>query len=341
MELNGIPSAYIDGFGEIEWYDVRKQPIELYGAFDKDNFLRIDPSIAEQLNEYVLRVYRNTSGIRARLTTNSPFFAVCCELDEVKSDNTMPLSGVSGFDLYDDSINRYEWTVAPDYPERIFQQAMHFRNTTDIHSITLNFPLYNGVKKLLFGIKKGCEMLKGREYDKRKIVYYGSSITQGADASRPGMCYQSIIARRTNFDYVNLGFSSGALGEDIMADYIGSLDMDMLVLDYDYNAPTPEYLEKTHERFFKRFREKQPNTPVILISSPSLPDEKRIAIIESTYKNALSHGDKNVYFINGRTFFFDKVGCDYTADGTHPDDAGFVAMAEIIGDKIISVFEGK
>lgn len=57
------------------------------------------------------------------------------------------------------------------------------------------------------------------------------------------------------------------------------------------------------------------------------------------YHNTVKSGDKNVYFINGKTYFYDLVGRDYTVDGTHPNDAGFVRMAEVIGSKIISIFK--
>lgn len=343
FEEKNHPSESIESFGEIDWYDVCEAPIELYGACDKRHFLRMEPSVAERVNEFVKRFYGNTAGIRARFATDSPFFAVYFELAGLNGDNTMPLSGTSGFDFYDVENGRYEWTISPSYGETVIERARLFRNKCDIHNITMNFPLYNSVNKVYIGIKKNCKMFKGKEYDNKKIVYYGSSITQGADASRPGMCYQNIIARRTNYDYINLGFSSGALGEDIMADYIGDIKMDLFVMDYDYNAPDPEHLEKTHERFFKRFRAKQPDTPVLFLSSPSVPDEetdkKRTSIIEKTYSNAVKSGDKNVYFINGKSCFYDLVGRDYTVDGTHPNDAGFVRMAEVIGSKIISIFK--
>lgn len=103
---------------------------------------------------------------------------------------------------------------------------------------------------------------------KKPVVYYGSSITQGACASRPGNCYESILSRRLDCDYINLGFSGSAKGEDAIVDYIIGLDMSVFVMDYDYNAPTPEHLEKTHSKMFKAIRAEHPTLPIIIMPRP-------------------------------------------------------------------------
>ena len=77
---------------------------------------------------------------------------------------------------------------------------------------------------------------------KKPVVYYGSSITQGGCASKPGSSYESILSRRFDCDYINLGFSGTAKGEDEIVDYIKGLEMSVFVMDYDHNAPTTEHL---------------------------------------------------------------------------------------------------
>ena len=67
-----------------------------------------------------------------------------------------------------------------------------------------------------------------------------------------------------NVDFVNLGFSGSAKGEDEMMEYIASLDMSVFVYDYDYNAPSVEYLKNTHEKMFKKIREKNPDLPMMM-----------------------------------------------------------------------------
>ena len=49
-------------------------------------------------------------------------------------------------------------------------------------------------------------------------------------------------------DFINLGFSDGARGEDVMAEHIAGLDMCALIYDYDHNAKTEELFEQTQPR---------------------------------------------------------------------------------------------
>ena len=103
--------------------------------------------------------------------------------------------------------------------------------------------------------------------------------------------------------------------------------------DYDHNAPTVEHLRETHEAFFQIFRQYDPLTPVIMTSRPAddTPEtEERAAIVKQTYENAARNGDKNVYFIDGRTLFGDVDPAICTTDRTHPNDLGHYQMAKTL-----------
>ncbi len=168
-----------------------------------------------------------------------------------------------------------------------------------------------------------------------KIVYYGSSITQGGCASRPGNAYPSILSRRFDIDYINLGFSGNCKGEQTMADYLAQLDMKILVLDYDHNAPNPEHLLNTHENLFKTVRAAQPDLPIIIMSATSFMKarEERRSIIYITYKNAVNKGDQNVYFWDGTKEFADYEDFG-TVEGCHSNDIGFFATAKSL-EKVV------
>ncbi len=204
-----------------------------------------------------------------------------------------------------------------------------------IRNIEINFPLYNAVSEVYIGLDEDAKVLQGEKYvSKPPIVYYGSSITQGGCTSHPGNAYPNIISRRLNRDFINLGFSGSCKDELVMAEYIATLDMSVFVYDYDYNAGTAEYLEKTHEPFYKLFRKLKPDVPVVFITvaDKSFSNiEKRKQIIYNTYQNAVNSGDKNVYFIDGQTMY-ENVGYDLcTVDNCHPNDLGFWYMANSIG----------
>lgn len=114
------------------------------------------------------------------------------------------------------------------------------------------------------------------------------------------MSYQAIISREFNYDYINLGFSGCALAEDEIADYIKRLDMSIFVYDYDYNAPSVEHLILTHEKMFKAVREINILLPIIMMSYPKYDiteaDLQRRKVIETTFKNAVSSGNKKCLF---------------------------------------------
>lgn len=60
------------------------------------------------------------------------------------------------------------------------------------------------------GIPKGSILAKGpvRPPEKQKpVVFYGTSITQGGCASRPGMVHTALLGRRLDRPVINLGFS--------------------------------------------------------------------------------------------------------------------------------------
>ena len=135
----------------------------------------------------------------------------------------------------------------------------------------------------------------------KPVVFYGSSITQGGCASRPGNAYPALLSRRLSMEYVNLGFSGNARGEGSMARHIAALNPAAFVMDYDHNAPTPEYLRETHCRLYTTIREKNPDIPYIMLSRPDFtthPEKdsiERRRVVEDTFRYARAQGDKHVW----------------------------------------------
>ena len=119
--------------------------------------------------------------------------------------------------------------------------------------------------------------------------------------------------------------------------------MSAFVLDYDYNAPTPEYLEETHSAFFNIIREANPSLPVIMLSrpQPNPGDEEllRRDIVKHTYENAVRNGDKNVYFTDGTGILRIFGGDSGTVDNCHPNDLGFFCMAKALEPVLKAVLQ--
>lgn len=331
----------IDSAELLTFYDVCSDLFYMNGMTHDTMFRRMPESVAKAVSEGVYTLHTNTAGGSISFQTNSTRVAIKASMDSIVKLPHMPTTGVCGFDLYIN--NDYFGTFVPPIDIEDGYESMLTLPDGDMKNITINFPLYNNVSNLYVGLDKEAQCSSFNPYKKvLPVVYYGSSITQGGCASRPGMCYQSIIARKFGYAGINLGFSGSAKGEYEMARYLSELEMSVLVYAYDHNAPNAEYLKATHEPFFKIIREKNPNLPIIMMSQHDNVvfdrDLKRRQVVLDTYNNAKSSGDKNVYFIDGTTFFPNR---DCTVDGTHPTDYGFALIAERIGKLIDEIINKK
>lgn len=315
---------------DIIWLNAAESPFELYGAVGSEPYIRMPADVAEKVSPGVLGLSKNTAGLRLRFRTNSPYIAIHVKWQGLTRFSHMPVSGTSGFDLFSVTENGSQNFIKPFMPTPDSYKG--FDSVIDVSGemtdYVINFPLYNSVEKLAIGVKNDSKFETPLQYiNELPVVFYGSSITQGGCASRPGNCYQNFLSRAFNIDYINLGFSGSARAEDEMIDYLAGLEMSVFVSDYDHNAPSTEHLENTHYKLYKKIREKHPETPYIIISKPDYKFEKnedlRRKIIMNTYIKALENGDKNVYFIDGASLFADDEWQACTVDGCHPNDLGF------------------
>lgn len=326
---------------DIVFYDTLNTPFEINGLiYENGKFRRMPEETAKGVTESVHILHAHTAGGRVRFKTNSPYIAINSEMGYLHKMSRFAMTGSLGFDMYIkyDDGDRYCKTFIPPIDINDGYTSIIELETAEDREITINFPLYSEVTRLYIGVSDKSYIEKPSEFKiKKPIVFYGSSITQGCSASRPGTSYESIIARRFNSDYINLGFSGSAGAEKEIADYIKKLDMSIFVYDYDHNAPSIEFLTDTHERMFKIIREENPDLPVVMMSRPKIylsdAEKQRRDIIKATYEKAILTGDKNAYFIPGEKLmmYTDNGG---TVDNDHPNDLGFASMAKVLGDEI-------
>lgn len=323
-----------------KWYDARD--LELYGLFYDGSLLRRMPGdIAETVNNGVHNYSAYSAGGRVRFSTDSPFVALKVEYGpgSVPTVNNHCVS--YGFDLYrmENGVEIFTSTARPvaGFDYKYGEYKMLTRNNGKVTSYTLNFPTFTSIRKLEIGIEIDSSIAPGESYrNELPVVYYGSSITHGAAAGRPGNTYESFISQKYNLHYINLGFSGSARGEQTMAEYISELPMSVFVCDYDHNAPNVEHLQETHFAFYETIRNKQPNIPYIMISRPTFfmnpeVNGRRRDVIYNSYRKALELGDQRVFFIDGETLFQGEFMESCTSDGVHPNDLGFFRMAQKIG----------
>ncbi|MBQ7160651.1 MAG: hypothetical protein IJR90_02980 [Clostridia bacterium] len=345
--------TYLDGDTGLRYHSPLDPPFRLYGVLPEFPLRRFPRKVTAKVNEFVERLALSTAGGRVRFRTDSHKIAVRAVTPDQMLFPHMTFVGTSCFDIYLRDERGYVFSTSfiteSGRPER-FQSAVCFTGD-GMRDITIDLPLYDGVSELTIGLDPGARIEEAAPYRSEKpIVFYGSSIVQGGCASRPGNSYQGMISRRFDCDYINLGLAGRAMGEDAIAEYAASLPIELFVYDYDYNAPDAAHLEKTHERFFLKFREARPDVPVIIASRTNRAPEAagdadnlaRREVIRRTYENALKRGDRKVAFIDGQAIFdaAKLIGAspfDCTVEGCHPNDLGFACMAKVFGDAIADI----
>lgn len=318
------------------FFDVKEAPIAVCGLWQVEKgkkFLRMPQEVADSTNEGVRELNAHTAGGRIRFRTNSPYIA----LKAVMPDNpTMPhitMVGQSGFDLYVSDAGQYAYcgSFIPGNRHHGYEQS----RPTDgqMHTYTIHMPLYDSVEEVYIGLARGAELEAPEAYRyTRPVVYYGSSITQGGCASRPGNTNAAMLCRYFDCPQHNLGFSGNGKGEIGIARYIASLPMTALVMDYDHNAPSAAHLERTHLPFVQAILASQPDLPVLIATRPDFSNGDpadnavRREAVRRSYETLKAQG-ASCAFIDGETLFDGPFSDNCTVDGCHPNDLGFYRMA--------------
>lgn len=322
-------------------YNFKAAPLRVFGIpnfYDTFKTERMPEEVANVINSPALS--KRTPGGRVCFRTNAPHFNVKITLASNRVDIGMAIFAAQSAAVIigDRQHPYYAGLVGPSsYEELTFERKVYKKGANgDMEDVTIFLPRNEPVVDVEISVDDAYTVEEPTPYrsDVKPIVYYGSSITEGGCCTMPINAYNAIISNRLNVDYYNLGFSNSARGELEIADYINeTFDMGIFVYDYDHNAPTNEHLENTHEAFFLRIREKNPSLPIIMMSRPWAtysPDDAHRAIIRKTYERAVERGDKNVYFIDGETFFKKEDAYMCLVDTVHPNDYGFVCMANTI-----------
>ena len=328
---------------KLEWRSPDEAPITLSGFpwYATDGvFRRLPLDSAEPLPPSVHTLAGNTAGGQLRFQTNSRRLSLDVKLSGPANMYHMPATGQCGFDLYTGppGNQRYHSTARCGHALEDYQVQLLAHGQSRMRNLTVNFPLYKGVRKLAIGLDPAAEV---RPPPPRAledpVVAYGTSITQGGCASRPGMAYTNILSRRLNVDFVNLGFSGGGKGEPEVARVIASIPAcSLFILDYEANS-SAESMRHTLPEFIRILRAAHSLTPILVVSRIRTASEtlnesarvdrgQRMAFQRDTVEGLRAAGDEQIFFFDGT----DMLGEDFdecTVDGTHPTDLGFLRMA--------------
>lgn len=280
------------------------------------------------------------AGGQIRFRTDSPNLSIRVKLAAPADMYHMPATGQCGFDCYlgEPGQLKYVSTTRFDMKAAEFESVFYEGLPRSMRNVTVNFPLYRKVEEVWIGVDHEASVEAPPAFGGGSIVFYGTSITQGGCAARPGMAYPNVLSRRLDRECVNLGFSGNGKGEPELARLIGEIpDPALIVLDYIPNVSTEEFRE-TLPVFLEILREAHPAAPVLVVSSIRYAGDtlnpvlrkKRIDcrdFAKRTVEARQATGDAAIAFLNG-DHLLGRGYDECTVDGVHPTDLGFMRMAE-------------
>jgi hypothetical protein len=277
---------------------------------------------------------QSPAGVRIRLRTDSAVLGIEAKTGPYKVA-TSPALGLIGIDLY---VNgRYHGSTLPQKDDGLIKQTWATGVGTEMRDITLYLPIGTPTTIQSITLAAGAKVEPARPYSNPKpIVYYGSSITQGAQTSNPGMPFPSVLGRWLDMDFINLGFSGNGKGEPALAHAVAEIDAACFVLDYWAN-PTPEQFKDTLPGFVDIIRAKHPDTPIIIPGPYYNPSEITASraggyqIEKRQYAPTFvavrrASGDANIHYVEG----FSLISPDHAdalADARHPNSYGMFLYA--------------
>lgn len=328
---------------DLTWYDPVATPTiypEGQGwPGDTSHFYsRLPVKAGASVRKDVYELSQNNAGLILNFSTNATEITIQYGLKESLQFPHMPATGVSGIDLYaiDNKRNWHRVTGKYRFSDTIQFTYSTIRAASD-QTFKLYLPLYNSVSWLRIGIGKGFSYSPVNTTHARPILVYGTSIAQGACASRPGMAWTAILGRSLQLPVINLGFSGNGRLEPEVLDYINEIDARIFVLDCLPNIADRSYdeLKELLTAAVQQIRKQHPATPIMLTEHLGFGDEStnmaRAATVEKAnkalqdaYRLMLKNGVKGIYTLSKNELALNE---DSFVDNIHPNDAGMLQYA--------------
>ena len=352
---------------EFRWHSADETPFRLSGfAFRTPGgpFHRMPDAPAGTYSPGVTGLARHTSGGELAFRTDSTRLAVRVRLADTARMYHMALSGCAGFDFYLGAPGKERFIGLPRFSaaaEAYELELLSFPLDPGVmREWKVFFPLYGGIAEFALGLDPDAKIEAPPPWrDPRPVVVYGTSVTQGGCATRPGMSPTNILSRRWNVPVLNFGFSGSGKGEPEVIEALLRVENPRLfILDYIGNAGFEGY-RKTIGPALDTIRAKHPAVPIALATSlcrnsalllPECRDRAREFAAANAYIHDLASarradGDPAIRVLESGLYsrFPDWDEC--TVDGTHFTDLGFSRLAELwdaqLKDILVPGGEGK
>jgi len=250
-----------------------------------------------------------------------------------------------GVDVYaDGAFWRTAHVVGGDEAEVVCYDGVSAR----MRDIDLYLPFRQEVRIAAVGADDDADLLPPAPGPDRPMVLYGSSIAQGAGASRPGMGYSSIMGRAMGAEIVNLGFGGAGRAEPEVVDLVADVDARCVVLDLGKSYG--EQSSDAYAGMLERLRTERPSVPVVCITpifaTRELHDAGYVDLshhvreaMRSPVEDRIGRGDAMVKLVDGLELLGPRDSDGFSSDGVHPGDLGHSRIAERLAREVSPVLK--
>ncbi len=336
MGVNPTAAANLD------WHDVTAWGVEgrEWTGLERLRWFDRFPAAAEKtVTSAVWNLSRDSAGMMVRFKTDATSIHVHYKLlKERLAMPHMPATGVSGVDLYArDPSGAWRWVQVTKPAAQEVKAEIIKDLAPGFREYAAYLPLYNGIEFLSIGVPQGSRF-EGLAPRTKPIVFYGTSITHGACASRPGMVHTAILGRRFDRPVVNLGFSGNGRMDAAVGDFLTQIDAAVFVIDCLPNMNAAAVREKCVP-LVQQLRAAKPDTPIVLVEDRRFTnswitpakarhhDENHAALREA-YATLQQQGVKQLYYIPGDALY--GTDTEGATDASHASDLGFMRQAEVM-----------
>lgn len=325
----------------LQWADVRDWGIEGKAFTDTEAwFDRLPRRAKGVVRDSVWGLSRQSAGMMARFSTD----ATEIHVDHALTSSTlamphMPATGVSGLDLYaQDSDGAWKWVAVLAPTSQHTQSRWVAGLSPGYRNYAVYLPLYNGTESLRLGVPIDAKFQPVPPRQDKSMVFYGTSITQGACASRPGMAHPAILGRRLDRSVINMGFSGSGTMDLEVGRFLAELDASVILIDCLPNMTAEQVTERTVP-LVNLLRASQPDVPIVLVEDRSysnawlIPSQRERnetsrRALRREWERLLQSGVERLSYVDGDALLgIDREG---TTDGSHPSDLGFVQHADAL-----------
>ncbi|MCC6511269.1 MAG: SGNH/GDSL hydrolase family protein [Pirellulaceae bacterium] len=301
-------------------------------------FDRLPASAKGKVTDAVWNLSRDSAGMMVRFKSDSPSLHVHYKLRKSTLGLPhMPATGVSGVDLYArDEAGKWKWVQVTRPAVQEVKAEIIKGLAPGFREYAAYLPLYNGVEFMSIGVEPGSRFEPMTPRD-RPIVFYGTSITHGACASRPGMLHTAILGRWLDMPVVNLGFSGNGRMDQAVGAYLTQIDAAAYVIDCLPNMQPADVRAKCVP-LVNLLRSAKPETPIILVEDRRFTNDwitpakqafhtENHAALRAAYDALTKAGVKKLYYIEGDKLYGEDT--EGATDASHANDLGFMRQATI------------